>query len=59
MCGICGVAPADPRQPVDASMLERMTTMLRHRSPDSRGFHRAPGVGLGVQRLSIVDLETR
>jgi asparagine synthase (glutamine-hydrolysing) len=58
MCGICGVAPADPRQPVDASMLERMTTMLRHRGSDSRGFHRAPGVGLGVQRLSIIDLET-
>jgi hypothetical protein len=59
MCGACGVAPADPRQPVDASMLERMTSTLRHRARDRRGFHRAPGVGLGVQRLSIIDRRDR
>lgn len=58
MCGICGVALADPRRPVDGPMLERMTSILRHRGPDSRGLYRAPGVGLGVQRLSIIDLQT-
>ncbi len=35
-----------------------MAATLRHRGPDSGGFHRAPGVGLGVRRLSIVDLAT-
>lgn len=58
MCGICGVAMRDPKGPVDEPMLERMTAILRHRGPDGRGFHRAPGVGLGVQRLSIIDLHT-
>jgi asparagine synthase (glutamine-hydrolysing) len=56
MCGICGFAPADPgRQPEDA-LLRRMTETLRHRGPDGQGLHLAPGIGLGVQRLAIVDL---
>jgi asparagine synthase (glutamine-hydrolysing) len=58
MCGICGVVARDSSGPIDGPMLERMTDILRHRGPDGRGFLRAPGVGLGVQRLSIVDLET-
>jgi asparagine synthase (glutamine-hydrolysing) len=39
-------------------MLGRMTEIIRHRGPDSDGFHVAPGIGLGVRRLSIIDLET-
>jgi asparagine synthase (glutamine-hydrolysing) len=35
-----------------------MTEILRHRGPDGQGFHLAPGIGLGVRRLAIVDLET-
>jgi len=58
MCGICGVVTADASRPIDGPMLERMTDVLRHRGPDGRGFHVAPGIGLGVQRLAIVDLET-
>lgn len=58
MCGICGVAFSDSAQPVDPDMLHRMTSILRHRGPDSQGFHIAPGVGLGIQRLSIIDLQT-
>jgi len=58
VCGICGVVPSDPTRSVDAGLLERMAATLRHRGPDSGGFHRAPGVGLGVRRLSIVDLDT-
>ena len=37
-------------------MLRRMTEQLRHRGPDEQGFHLAPGIGLGVQRLAINDL---
>jgi asparagine synthetase B (glutamine-hydrolysing) len=33
-----------------------MTSILRHRGPDSRQLYRAPGVSLGVRRLSIIDL---
>ena len=58
MCGITGIAPTQPRHPVDREALARMTGMLRHRGPDSDGFHIASGVGLGVRRLRIVDLHT-
>jgi asparagine synthase (glutamine-hydrolysing) len=37
-------------------MVERMAGRLRHRGPDGGGYHLAPGVGLGVRRLAIVDL---
>lgn len=33
-----------------------MTRTMRHRGPDAEGFHCQPGVGLGFQRLSIIDL---
>src|SRR6185503_15736828 len=58
MCGICGVAYSNPERGVEHDMLSRMTERLHHRGPDSRGFHAAPGVGLGITRLSIIDLET-
>lgn len=58
MCGISGIATRDPEQPVDRVLLERLTDLLAHRGPDGRGFVTAPGVGLGMRRLSIVDLET-
>lgn len=34
-----------------------MTDAMAHRGPDGRGTHRAPGIGLGHRRLSIIDLE--
>lgn len=35
-----------------------MVGRLTHRGPDGEGFHLAPGIGLGIRRLSIIDLET-
>ena len=58
MCGICGSAPTDPRQPVDRAILERMTATLEHRGPDGRGIHAGTGIGLGIRRLAIIDLAT-
>ena len=58
MCGICGVAAADPRRPIDAETVRAMTDTLWHRGPDGEGYHVADGVGLGMRRLSIVDLAT-
>jgi asparagine synthase (glutamine-hydrolysing) len=59
VCGICGVAfvnraaDAEPR-------VRAMAEALRHRGPDEEGFltnePRAPGLALGVRRLSIIDL---
>ena len=58
MCGICGVVYADPARPVDRGLLRDMTESIRHRGPDGEGIYSAPGVGLGVRRLSIIDLAT-
>jgi asparagine synthase (glutamine-hydrolysing) len=58
VCGICGLATADPRRPVDAEMVRGMTDTLWHRGPDGDGYHFSAGVGLGMRRLSIVDLAT-
>jgi len=53
MCGICGIAG---REPVDGELLRSMTDSLRHRGPDSEGAFLEGGIGLGVRRLSIIDL---
>ncbi|MGI8801055.1 MAG: asparagine synthase (glutamine-hydrolyzing) [Solirubrobacteraceae bacterium] len=57
MCGIAGQVRADGA-PVDPALIERMCAALEHRGPDSRGSHREDTVGLGVQRLRVIDLET-
>jgi asparagine synthase (glutamine-hydrolysing) len=57
MCGIVGQARSDG-QPAGRPLLERMCTALEHRGPDSRGVHLACGVGLGIQRLRVIDLAT-
>ena len=57
MCGIAGfVAP--PGQRADRAVLERMTTALRHRGPDTFGYHVDGRVALGIARLRVIDLET-
>ncbi len=56
MCGIAGKLSLDGA--VDPALLERMCEVIEHRGPDSRGTFREEGVGLGVQRLAIIDLET-
>ena len=58
MCGIAGVALSDSSRPASRDLAERMAAALQHRGPDSRGVHSGPGIGLGVQRLAIVDLAT-
>jgi asparagine synthase (glutamine-hydrolysing) len=59
MCGICGVIQVggEPRQVVSEGVLNAMTDAMTHRGPNDRGTYSAPGVALGVRRLSIVDVE--
>ena len=38
--------------------MEGMCAALEHRGPDSRGLHVDGQVGLGIQRLRVIDLET-
>src|SRR3954447_10451929 len=56
MCGIAG--QATDGAPVDAQLLDAMCDALEHRGPDSRGHHRSDGVGLAIQRLRVIDLDT-
>lgn len=58
MCGICGVVYSNPGKPVDRETLGHMTDIMSHRGPDNNGFFVSAGVGLGVRRLSIIDLQT-
>ena len=55
MCGICGIYA--PRDGVDENLLRRMNTCQVHRGPDSEGYATFPGIGLGAERLKIIDLE--
>jgi len=59
MCGICGVIQlgGEPRQVIEPHVLVRMTDTMTHRGPNDRGTYQAPGVALGMRRLSIVDIE--
>lgn len=56
MCGIVGIVESDLNRPVPQDELRRMVRMLHHRGPDEEGSVTLPGVGLGMRRLSIVDL---
>jgi asparagine synthase (glutamine-hydrolysing) len=56
MCGIAG--KVSTRDSVDRELVERMCSVIEHRGPDSRGVYAQDGVGLGVQRLAVIDLET-
>ncbi len=56
MCGIAGFAGLSlPPDEADA-LLGRMCSAIRHRGPDDEGHFTAPGVGLGMRRLSIIDV---
>jgi asparagine synthase (glutamine-hydrolysing) len=57
MCGIVGQARCDG-DPVRPELLHEMCAGLEHRGPDSRGVHIEDAVGLGIQRLRVIDLAT-
>jgi asparagine synthase (glutamine-hydrolysing) len=56
MCGITGIVRSDGAQ-IDREVLARMNDAIRHRGPDDDGFYFGDGVGLGMRRLSIIDLK--
>src|SRR5687767_15166126 len=55
MCGIVGIVNGESKR-VDDALLERMCNAIRHRGPDDDGFYINGAVGLGMRRLSIIDL---
>src|ERR1700691_418812 len=56
MCGIAGVVEAHPEGAVDNASVHRMCEAIVHRGPDDEGIFVEAGVGLGMRRLSIIDL---
>jgi asparagine synthase (glutamine-hydrolysing) len=53
MCGIAGFVGIN-----DEPLLRSMCASLAHRGPDDEGIYVAPGIGLGMRRLAVIDLET-
>src|ERR1700688_4431070 len=57
MCGIVGIAYRQPDRPVCRDELRRMSDAIQHRGPDDEGLYLGGSVGLGMRRLSIIDLD--
>ena len=56
MCGIAG-KDRPRRAPSTRRSCSGCARCIAHRGPDSRGTHLDAGVGLGIQRLAVIDLE--
>ena len=54
MCGIAGFLQY--REPAHPAVLRQMCDQMRHRGPDDEGFHLDRNAGIGMRRLSIIDL---
>jgi asparagine synthase (glutamine-hydrolysing) len=57
VCGIAGILDF-AGQPVDRGILTDVCSALAHRGPDAHGYWLDGQIGLGHQRLSIIDLST-
>jgi asparagine synthase (glutamine-hydrolysing) len=58
MCGIAGILEFGKDAHVDSGVLRRMCDVIAYRGPDDDGFFTQGRIGLGMRRLSIVDLAT-
>jgi asparagine synthase (glutamine-hydrolysing) len=56
MCGIYGLIQFNSSSVSREETLVRMGNVIEHRGPDDHGHFLAPGVGLGMRRLSIIDV---
>ena len=55
MCGIAGMI-GRAGETIAPEQVRRMTDTIVHRGPDDEGIHARGSVGLGMRRLSIIDL---
>ena len=55
MCGITGVYKPNGSQPL-AEIIDEMTRIISHRGPDDQGLYVDSGIGLGMRRLSVIDV---
>ncbi|HKW34580.1 MAG TPA: asparagine synthase (glutamine-hydrolyzing) [Candidatus Acidoferrum sp.] len=58
MCGIAGMIGNEPGYSAEAADVHQMCQTIVHRGPDDEGIYVSGRVGLGMRRLSIIDLST-
>lgn len=58
MCGIIGVTNLTNQEPIDIDHLRAANNTMIHRGPNDDGLYVEPNVGLGMRRLSIIDVAT-
>ncbi len=56
MCGIAGIYNYKSHHAADETALKQMVSALYHRGPDENGFLLDGRLGMGMSRLSIIDL---
>lgn len=57
MCGITGKIYLTPEKRVESDLLATMCRALTYRGPDDEGYYTKNNVGLGVRRLSVIDVD--
>src|SRR6202165_3503700 len=56
MCGIAGIVNSNRQIVLDPTIIHQMCETIVSRGPDEEGMYVKAGVGLGMRRLSIIDL---
>jgi asparagine synthase (glutamine-hydrolysing) len=57
MCGVAGLIRLD-HSSLRSDALQSMIHKMKFRGPDGEGFYEGPSMGMGMCRLSIIDLAT-
>ena len=57
MCGIAGVINYYEKRAVSKRLVRNMVSVIEHRGPDDVGFHVKGNAGLGIRRLSVIDIK--
>src|SRR6476660_7059056 len=56
MCGIAGMVSSDRTRRIDEALVRQMCNAITYRGPDDEGILAQRNTGLGMRRLSIIDL---
>jgi len=57
MCGICGIYKFDKKAVLEQE-IKNMCSVMKHRGPDDEGMYFDGFLGIGMRRLSIIDLDS-
>src|SRR6266498_90478 len=56
MCGIAGIVSSERSQRIEEATIHRMCQAIVHRGPDDEGIFIKQNTGMGMRRLSIIDV---